>query len=50
MSLCFQATPRVWAAVEQTPLVRVSPQREYVHFYGVVNLRTEYEFDHHPQP
>lgn len=44
MSLYFQATTtRVWAAVGQTPVVRVSPQRDHVHFYGAVNLRTGHE-------
>jgi transposase len=44
MSLYFQATtPRVWAEVGQTPVVRVSPQRDHVHFYGAVNLRTGHE-------
>jgi transposase len=45
MSLYFQATTtRVWAKVGQTPVVRVSPQRVHVHFYGAVNLRTGHEF------
>ena len=45
MSLYFQATTtRVWAAIGQTPVVRVSPQRDHVHFYGAVNLRTGHEF------
>src|SRR5215207_2903922 len=44
MSLYFQATTtRVWAEVGQTPVVRVSPQRDHVHFYGAVNLRTGHE-------
>jgi len=43
MRLYFQATTRVWAAVGQTPVVRVSPQRDHVHFYGAVNLRTGHE-------
>lgn len=44
MSLYFQATTsRVWAAVGQTPVVRVSPQRDHVHFYGAVNLRSGHE-------
>lgn len=44
MSLYFQATTtRVWAQVGQTPVVRVSPQRDHVHFYGAVNLRTGHE-------
>lgn len=45
MSLYFQATTtRVWSPVGQTPVVRVSPQRDHVHFYGAVNLRTGHEF------
>ena len=45
MSLYFQATTtRVWSPIGQTPLVRVSPQREYIHFCGVLNLRTGHEF------
>jgi transposase len=45
MSLYFQATTtRVWAAVGDTPVVRVSPERDHVHFYGAVNLRTGHEF------
>lgn len=44
MSLYFQATTsRLWAVVGQTPVVRVSPQRDHVHFYGAVNLRTGHE-------
>lgn len=40
MSLYFQATlTRVWAARGQTPVVRVSPQREQVHFYGALDGR-----------
>lgn len=45
MSLYFQATTtRAWATRGQTPVVRVSPQRAHVHFYGAVNLRTGHEF------
>lgn len=45
MSLYFQATTtRLWSAVGHTPVVRVSPQRDHVHVYGVVNLRTGHEF------
>lgn len=44
MSLYFQATTtRAWAAIGQSPVVRVSPQRDHVHFYGAVNLRTGHE-------
>lgn len=40
-SLYLQATTkRAWAVVGQTPLVRVHPQREHVHFYGCLNLAT----------
>lgn len=40
MSLYFQATlTRVWARVGQTPVVKVHPGRESVHFYGALNLR-----------
>lgn len=45
MSLYFQATTtRVWSPVGQTPLVRVSPQRDHTHFYGALNLVTGHEF------
>jgi transposase len=44
MSLYFQATTtRVWSPVGQTPLLRVSPQRDCVHYYGALNLRTGHE-------
>ena len=44
MSLYFQATlTRVWAPVGQTPIVRVHPQRDNVHFYGALNLRDGHE-------
>src|SRR5687768_653468 len=44
MSLYFQAsTTRLWAPVGETPTVRVSGQREHVHFYGAINLRTGHE-------
>lgn len=40
MSLYFQATlTRVWAPIGQTPVVRVSPQRDQVHFYGALEVR-----------
>jgi transposase len=39
MSLYFQATTtRVWARRGQTPTVRVATQRDYVHFYGAVDV------------
>jgi hypothetical protein len=41
LSLYFQATlTRVWAPVGQTPLVKVHPQREHMHFYGALDVRT----------
>ena len=41
MSLYFQATlTRVWAPRGQTPVVYVSPQRDHIHFYGALELRT----------
>jgi len=44
MSLYFQATlTHVWSPVGQTPLVRVAPQRDLVHFFGALNLRTGQE-------
>ena len=40
MSLYFQATmTRVWAKRGQTPtILRVATQRDYVHFYGALNV------------
>lgn len=39
MSLYFQATlTHVWYPLGQTPIVRVSPQRDHLHFYGALNL------------
>lgn len=44
MSLYFQATTtRVWSPCGQTPRVRVSGQRDHVHLYGAVNLKTGHE-------
>jgi transposase len=41
MGLSFQATlTRVYAPVGQTPMVKVSPQRDNVHFYGALDVRT----------
>jgi len=41
MSLYFQATlTRVWALIGQTPIVRLHPQRDLIHFYGALELRT----------
>jgi hypothetical protein len=40
MSLYFQATlTRVWSPIGQTPVVRMTPQRDHVHFYGALELR-----------
>jgi transposase len=40
MSLYFQATlTRVWAPVGQTPVVRITPHRDQVHFYGALAVR-----------
>jgi transposase len=45
MSLYLQATTtRLWAARGQTPVVRVSGQRDHVHFYGALNLRNGHAF------
>lgn len=39
MSLYFQATlTKLWSPKGQTPVVKVSPQREHVHFYGALDL------------
>jgi transposase len=35
---------RLWAARGQTPVVRVSGQRDHVHFYGALNLCSGHEF------
>ena len=44
MSLYFQATTtRVWFPAGQIPLVRVSPQRAVLHYYGAVALRSGHE-------
>jgi transposase len=41
MSPYYQATlTRVWAPVGQTPIVRLHPQRDHIHFYGALELRT----------
>jgi transposase len=41
MSLYCQATlTQVWAPKGQTPIVRLHPQRDLVHFYGALELRT----------
>jgi transposase len=41
MSLYFQATlTRVWAPVGQTPIIKIAPQRDCIHFYGALDVRT----------
>ena len=43
-SLYFQATStRVWSRRGQTPGIRITPHRDYVHFYGGLNVRTGHE-------
>jgi transposase len=45
MSLYFQATlTRVWSPVGQTPVIRISPQRDQIHFYGALEVRLGREF------
>jgi hypothetical protein len=40
MSLYYQATlTEVWAPRGQTPVVRMTPQRNHVHFYGALDVR-----------
>ena len=40
MSLYYQATlTEVWAPKGQTPVVRLTPQRDHVHFYGALDVR-----------
>jgi transposase len=44
MSLYFQATTtHVWAKRGQTPTLRVATQRDHVHFYGALNVKTGHE-------
>lgn len=44
MSLYFQATTtRVWSHRGQTPTIRITPQRDYVHFYGGLNVLNGHE-------
>lgn len=44
MSVYFQATTtRLWSPVGQTPVVRLSSQRDHIHFYGALNLRNGHE-------
>jgi hypothetical protein len=35
---CQASLTRVWYPVGQTPVVRISPQRDHQHFYGALNL------------
>ena len=45
MSLYFQATlTRVWSPIGQTPVIRINPQRDQVHFYGALEVRLGREF------
>jgi transposase len=45
MSLYFQSTTtRLWSLIGQTPIVRVSPQRDHTHFYGALNVVNGHEF------
>jgi transposase len=40
MSLYYQATlTEVWAPRSQTPVVRMTPQRDHIHFYGALDVR-----------
>jgi transposase len=40
-TLYLQATlTRIWYPRGQTPVIRVSPNRQAIHFYGALNLRT----------
>ena len=44
MSLYFQATlTRVWAPIGETPQVRVASQRQYVNFYGALDVLSGHE-------
>lgn len=43
-SLYLQATLQVvWAPIGETPVVKVDPGREHMHFYGALNLQTGQE-------
>jgi transposase len=40
MSLYFQATlTHVWAPKGHTPMVRITPQRDHIHWYGALDVR-----------
>lgn len=40
MSVYFQATlTRVWAKIGHTPVVRITPNRDHIHFDGALDLR-----------
>lgn len=44
MSLYLQATTtHVWARRGDTPVVRVSPQRDHIHFFGALNVRSGHQ-------
>ena len=44
MSLYFQATmTRVWAPIGETPQVRVASERQYVNFYGSLDVLSGHE-------
>ncbi len=43
-SLYLQATLQVvWAPIGETPVVKVDPGRDHMHFYGALNLQTGQE-------
>lgn len=43
-SLYLQATVQVvWAPIGETPVVKVHPGRDHLHFYGALNLQTGQE-------
>lgn len=43
-SLYLQATLQVvWAPIGETPVVKVDPGRDHLHFYGALNLQTGHE-------
>jgi len=44
MSLYYQATlTRVWSPIGVTPVIRITPQREMIHFYGALDVRNRRE-------
>lgn len=43
-SLYLQATLQVvWAPIGQTPVIKIDPGRDHLHFYGALNLQTGQE-------